>query len=299
MKTLIKHTVVLALLLAAPGLAAAQPITITVKGVSFKMVKVQGGTFTMGATPERDGDVLYNEKPAHRVTLSSYYIGETEVTQALWKAVMGSNPSEFAPQTSNASRCSYDSFVADAKRLNARRAGSVRIPTRAEWDAAMLTTTGSTKKPVEQVSWNDCQTFIQKLNQLTGRKFRLPTEAEWEFAARGGNSSRGYKYIGSNTLGDVAWYKDNSGGTTHDVKTKAPNELGIYDMTGNVFEWCQDRYGDYSSSAQTNPKGPTSGSDRVIRGSSWSSDARYCRTADRNFGTPASMGRDIGFRLAL
>ena len=126
----------------------------------------------------------------------------------------------------------------------------------------MLTTTGSTKKPVEQVSWNDCQTFIQKLNQLTGRKFRLPTEAEWEFAARGGNSSRGYKYSGSNTLGNVAWYDDNSGGTTHDVKTKAPNELGIYDMSGNVWEWCQDWWWhEYdSSSAQTNPKGPTSGS---------------------------------------
>ena len=299
MKTLIKHTVVLALLLAAPGLAAAQPITITVKGVSFKMVKVQGGTFTMGATPEQGSDVYDKEKPAHRVTLSSYYIGETEVTQALWKAVMGSNPSGFAPQASNASRCSYDSFVADAKRLNARRAGSVRIPTRAEWDAAMLTTTGSTKKPVEKVSWNDCQTFIQKLNQLTGRKFRLPTEAEWEFAARGGNSSRGYKYSGSNTLGNVAWYEDNSGETTHDVKTKAPNELGIYDMSGNVWEWCQDWYGDYSSEAQTNPKGPTSGSYRVYRGGSWFYDARRCRSANRNTYVPACANEELGFRLAL
>ena len=259
MKNVIKTTglmtLVVMLLLAAPGLAAAQPITITVNGVSFKMVKVQGGTFTMGATPEQGSDAEDDwEKPAHRVTLSSYYIGETEVTQALWKAVMGSNPSEFA---------------------------------------------GSTKKPVEQVSWNDCQTFIQKLNQLTGRKFRLPTEAEWEFAARGGNSSRGYKYSGSNTLGDVAWYDVNSGKTTHDVKTKAPNELGIYDMSGNVCEWCQDWYGDYSSSAQTNPKGPTSGSRRVLRGGSWNGNAWGCRTAFRLNSTTSLMDRCLGFRLAL
>ena len=252
MKTLIKHTVVLALLLAAPGLAAAQPITITVKGVSFKMIKVQGGTFTMGATPEQGSDVYDKDKPAHRVTLSSYYIGETEVTQALWKAVMGTNPSN--------------------------------------WQGDNL--------PVEQVSWNDCQTFIQKLNQLTGRKFRLPTEAEWEFAARGGNSSRGYKYSGSNTIGNVAWYGD-SGGSTHDVKTKAPNELGIHDMSGNVEEWCQDWYGDYSSSAQTNPKGPTSGSNRVHRGGGWSYSDVFCRSANRFSNSPSYSYCNLGLRLAL
>ena len=257
MKNVIKTTglmtLVVMLLLAAPGLAAAQPITITVKGVSFKMVKVQGGTFTMGATPEQGSNVYKDEEPAHRVTLSSYYIGETEVTQALWKAVMGTNPSK--------------------------------------WQGDNL--------PVEKISWNDCQTFIQKLNQLTGRKFRLPTEAEWEFAARGGNSSRGYMYSGSNTNGDVAWYEGNSDNTTHDVKTKAPNELGLYDMSGNVGEWCQDSYGDYSSSAQTNPKGPTRGLGRVFRGGRWDSLARYCRTASRALTAPTDTHNFLGFRLAL
>ena len=183
--------------------------TFTVGGVSFTMVKVEGGTFKMGATSEQGSDVYDNEKPAHSVTLSSYYIGQTEVTQELWQAVMGSN---------------YK----------------------------------GAKRPVECVSWNDCQEFISKLNEKTGKNFRLPTEAEWEYAARGGKSG-GTKYSGSNTIGDVAWYTDNSGGTTHDVATKRANELGIYDMSGNVWEWCSDWYGDYSSSSQSNPQGPSTG----------------------------------------
>ena len=244
-------------------------ITIKVKGVSFKMVKVQGGTFTMGATPERDSDVYYHEKPAHRVTLSSYYIGETEVTQTLWMAVMGSNPSEL-PSVGTSVALEMSSLY---------RAVDIY--------------------PVVNVSWNDCQTFIEKLNQLTGRKFRLPTEAEWEFAARGGNKSKGYKYSGSNTIGDVAWYGGNSGETTHPVKDKAPNELGIYDMSGNVQEWCQDWKGDYSSSAQTNPKGPGSGSYRVLRGGCWYSSDLECRTAIRPSYAPTAAGNYLGFRLAL
>ncbi|MBR6247566.1 MAG: leucine-rich repeat domain-containing protein, partial [Muribaculaceae bacterium] len=174
--------------------------TFTVNGVSFKMMPVEGGTFTMGATPEQGSDASSNENPTHQVTLSNFSIGQTEVTQALWQAVMGSNPSRF---------------------------------------------TGDLQRPVEYVTWNQCQTFITKLNQLTGHNFRLPTEAEWEFAARGGNQSRGYKYSGSNTVGDVAWYWDNipsqSSGTagygTQTVATKAPNDLGLYDMSGNVWEW--------------------------------------------------------------
>lgn len=225
---------------------------ITVGNVPFTMIRVDGGTFTMGATSEQGSDAYDNEKPAHQVTLSPYYIGETEVTQALWEAVMGKNPSSFK----------------------------------------------GNNKPVDRVSWNDCQKFIRKLNQKTGHSFRLPTEAEWEYAARGGKKTQGYKYSGSNTLGNVAWY-DNSGSSTHDVKTKQVNELGLYDMSGNVWEWCQDWKGDYPSSAQTNPTGPVSGSIRVYRGGSWYSDARYCRVSHRNSLTPDYRGVSLGLRLAL
>ena len=223
-------------------------------GVSFTMKYVAGGSFTMGATSEQQ-DPYDDETPTHAVTLSDYYIGETEVTQELWAAVMGSNPSYF---------------------------------------------TGNMQRPVEQVSWDDCQTFIQKLNRLTGANFRLPTEAEWEFAARGGRNSRGYQYSGSSNLGDVAWYdEDFETGTTHPVKTKSPNELGIYDMSGNVWEWCQDWYGPYSSSSQTDPTGPSSGSDRVYRGGSWISFARNCRSANRNFNSPSYWFNYLGLRLVL
>ena len=153
--------------------------------------------------------------------------------------------------------------------------------------------------PVEQVSWNDCQEFIKKLNALTGKNFRLPTEAEWEYAARGGNKSRGYKYSGSNNIDDVAWYYGNSGAETHPVKSKQPNELGIYDMSGNVDEWCQDWYGDYSSATQTNPKGATTGSRRVNRGGSWGDNARYCRSSNRRGYDPGDRIHVIGFRLVL
>lgn len=224
--------------------------TFTVNGVSFKMVSVSGGTFQMGS---EDSDADSAEKPVHQVTLSDFSIGQTEVTQELWEAVMGSNPSNFK----------------------------------------------GAKLPVEKVSWNDCQTFITKLNEQTGQKFRLPTEAEWEFAARGGNNNMGNKYAGSNTIGDVAWYTDNSGSTTHEVATKLPNELGLYDMSGNVWEWCQDWYGSYGSSNQTNPTGATSGSLRVRRGGSWFSYARLCRVAYRSAIAPTGANNSLGLRLAL
>lgn len=226
--------------------------TLTVNGIKYNMVWVDGGTFRMGATSEQ-GSEISDEKPVHSVTLSGYYIGKTEVTQALWQAVMGSNPSYF------------------------------------EGDDL----------PVEQVSWDDCQEFIRKLNSLTGQNFRLPTEAEWEFACRGGNNSRGYKYSGSNYIDNVAWYDGNSGDKTHPVATKSPNELGIYDMSGNVWEWCADWYGDYSSGRQTNPKGPYGGSNRVIRGGSWSYGARICRSSDRFYDYPALRDDYLGLRLAL
>ena len=228
--------------------------TFTINGVSFEMIPVEGGTFTMGATAEQGDDAWDNEKPIHQVTLSSYSIGQTEVTQALWKAVMGSNPSYFKGDN----------------------------------------------LPVENVSWEDCQAFIKKLNQLTGQNFRLPTEAEWEFAARGGNKSKGYKYAGSNNIDEVAWYtKTTNDSGTKPIATKRPNELGIYDMSGNVFEWCQDWYGGYSSSAQTNPKGLSTGSLRVFRGGSWRRNARNCRVSLRDLYFPYYWNSDLGFRLCM
>ena len=152
---------------------------------------------------------------------------------------------------------------------------------------------------MEQVSWNDCQEFIKKLNAKTGKNFRLPTEAEWEYAARGGNNSRGYKYSGSNNIDDVAWNLNNSEYHTHPVKAKQSNELGIYDMSGNVIEWCQDWYEPYSSYAQTNPTGPNSGEYRIIRGGRYTSNARGCRSSFRYDCDPADRGYNLGLRLAL
>ena len=207
----------------------------------------------MGATSEQGGYADVDESPVHQVTVSSFYMGETEVTQRQWKAIMGSNPSHF---------------------------------------------TGD-NRPVECVSWNDCQEFIQKLNQLTGRTFRLPTEAEWEYAARGGVHHSGYKYAGSNSVGGVAWYSDNSGSQTHDVKTKQPNALGLYDMSGNVWEWCSDWYRSYSSGALTDPQGPSSGSYRVLRGGSWYHGAGYCRVSYRRSNRPDTRTYSFGFRLSI
>ena len=248
-----------------------QTETFTVNGVTFKMVAIKGGTFTMGATDEHVSDP-YFEQPAHEVTLSSYCIGQTEVTQDLWQAVMGSNPSYYTSYYT--SRNNYATNL---------------------------------QRPVEFVSWNDCQTFITKLNQLTGKMFRLPTEAEWEFAARGGNKSRGYKYSGSNNLDDVAlyWFSipsevvDKSGYGTQTVATKAPNELGLYDMSGNVWEWCQDWLDRYSSDAQTNPVGPSTGYSRVIRGGSWLNQAYSCSVSYRAGNDPTRTSDCIGLRLAL
>lgn len=175
--------------------------------------------------------------------------------------------------------------------------------TQEEWEAVMGSNPSEfkgAKHPVEQVSWEDCQTFIRKLNQLTGRNFRLPTEAEWEYAARGGRSSRGYKYAGTTSyLDGYAWYTENSGNTTHPVGQKNANELGLYDMSGNVNEWCADWYGDNTSSAQTNPQGPSSGSDRVFRGGSWYGTAEGCRVSIRGFIIPSYGNRVFGLRLAL
>ena len=176
--------------------------------------------------------------------------------------------------------------------------------TQEEWEAVMGNNPSyfkGAKRPVERVSWDDCQEFIRKLNALTGKHFRLPTEAEWEFAARGGYRSKGYKYAGgySYSLDNVAWYVGNSNETTHEVGEKTPNELGLYDMTGNVWEWCQDWYSDYSSKAQTTPTGPTSGSHRVNRGGSWLSNGNCCCVAYRFRTTPSYAASHLGLRLAF
>ena len=238
---------------ASGTLSSGNIITIPVKkGISIEMVRVEAGTFTMGATPEMEYP-WNDEKPTHQVILTNdYYIGKYEVTQALWQAVMGKNPSKFKGDN----------------------------------------------LPVENVSWDDCQEFISKLNSVTGKAFRLPTEAEWEYAARGGKKSRGYQYSGSNNISDVAWYTDNSGSKTHAVGSKQENELGIYDMSGNVWEWCQDWYGTYSSSSQVNPTGAASGSRRVFRGGSWRITAWYCRSSCRDILTP-DYRYALGLRLVL
>ena len=156
------------------------------------------------------------------------------------------------------------------------------------------------KCPVEFVSWNDCQNFITKLNEMTGRKFRMPTEAEWEFAARGGNNSqKNYIYSGSNTLSSVAWHSGNSGSSTHAVGQKSPNELGLYDMTGNLWEWCDDWYGGYDSNDQENPKGPSAGSQRVLRGGGWNGAGKNCRVSNRDSRYPDYSSDRLGLRLAL
>lgn len=228
-------------------------LTIPVKdGINIEMVKVEAGTFRMGATPEMRNP-WDEEKPVHKVTLTKdYYIGKFEVTQALWKVVMGDNPSKFKGDN----------------------------------------------RPVEMINWDDCQKFISKLSYMTGRNFRLPTEAEWEFAARGGNKSRGYQYSGSDNLEEVAWFGKNSRKKTHPVGTKQANELGIYDMAGNVWELCQDWNGKYPSTPLVDPTGPNSGSYRVCRGGSWYHSYMHCHSSFRiNSGSEKSEKR--GLRIVL
>lgn len=230
---------------------------ITVNGVSFKMIHVEGGTFTMGATVEQGEETYGSETPAHEVQLSTFSIGETEVTQELWEVVMGYNPSRY---------------------------------------------TGS-QRPVENVSWDDCQAFIFRLNELTGRRFRLPTEAEWEYAARGGNNSNGYKYAGGNDVNSVAWYSENSNGTTHNVGLKLSNELGLYDMSGNVEEWCQDGYSYYGNLGTETVINPWGNSylefGRMYRGGSFESINRLCRVSYRSSKYTDVHSYSHGFRLAI
>ena len=220
-------------------------ITETVNGVSFDMILVSGGTYMMGALPT-DASATNSEKPRHEETVGDFYIGQTEVTQELWTAVMGTNPSTYK--------------------------------------------TGE-NLPVTDVSWATCNQFITKLNELTGKTFRLPTEAEWEYAARGGNKSEGYLYSGSNNISDVAWYKDNSDNTIHPVASKEPNELKLYDMSGNVTEWTSDYFrSTYDSEPGTNV---------AFRGGTFSNPANQLRNSSRYGAKTTYAQQDVGLRLAL
>ena len=254
-----KTIVVIVLILLLTGCSRSVPP----KGMVF----VKGGTFQMGSASGED-----DEKPVHSVTVSDFYIGKYEVTQDLYESVMGNNPSYFKESGKDA--------------------------------------------PVEKVSWYDAVEYCNKRSDKEGLKrcysgsgenincdfdangYRLPTEAEWEFAARGGNKSKGYTYSGSNDINEVAWYRDNSGSKTHSAGGKQANELGIYDMSGNVWEWCWDWYVDYSSGSQNNPRGSSSGSYRVYRGGSWSYGASYCRIAYRSCYDPGFSSSNLGFRFA-
>ena len=241
------------------------PTTLTLANLEANMVTVPAGSFTMGATSEQlanngDGFSFWWSPSTQQVSLSSYKICRFEVTQQLWQDVMGTNPCAF-------NGGSYGTNL---------------------------------QRPVEQVSWNDCQSFITKLNQLTGKNYRLPTEAEWEYAARGGaNSTYSYIYSGSNTLNDVAWTSSNSGSQTHTIGTKQANALGLYDMSGNVWEWCNDWYGDYSNTGVTNPQGPATGSSRVVRGGSWSINGFIIRVSYRIYSSPSHSSGSYGIRLVF
>ncbi|MCR6503808.1 formylglycine-generating enzyme family protein [Bacteroides muris (ex Fokt et al. 2023)] len=260
------------LLACSPDKSNQEPVptlTFTVNGESFEMVLVEGGTFQMGGTREQGSDCEDNEKPVHEEEVDSFYIGKYEVTQRLWNAVIGSEHNS--------------SFNA-----------------------------GCDDCPVESVSWEDAQAFITKLSILTKSPFRLPTEKEWEYAARGGKRSQGYKYSGSHNIGEVAWYIDNyqtnpcgEEGTTHPVGIKKPNELGIYDMSGNVWEWCEDLYTkEYEHNGKSVHSGwPFKGTHlyfrRVLRGGSWGGTAKGCRVSYIDYDMGSYKDEYGGFRIAL
>ena len=229
-------------------------ITETAFGLNMKLVKVNGGTFQMGSN-----EYSSEEQPVHSVVLSTFYLGKFEVTQAQWRAVMGTSPSSFS---------------------------------------------GCDACPVEKVSWDDVQEFLQKLNQASGRNYTLPTEAQWEYSAAGGASNR-TKYPGTNDenlLGNYAWFDDNSSNKTHPVGTKSPNALGLYDMSGNVWEWCEDDWHENYQGAPADGRAwidSPRGSYRVDRGGSGNNDPANCRVAFRDADPPGYRNCSLGFRVAL
>lgn len=231
-------------------------------GLNMKMIYVEGGDFLMGATEEQGSDAGYDEKPVRLVTLDSYYIGECEITQEQWTDIMGTTVSYYGPSNVG-------------------------------W---------GNDYPMYNVTWENAKDFCRELSRLTGRKYCLPTEAQWEYAARGGKKADGCKYSGSGSVDAVAWYDGNSGSVVWHVKTRQPNGLGLYDMSGNVAEWCEDWYASsYDANDTNNPKGPSSGNGRVLRGgnASPSCKARSCRVSSRDYLFPDGRTNFIGFRVVL
>lgn len=255
-----------ALLIAAALLAAVSPRAQQVSedsmyvaelpgGVRIEMVRVKGGTFTMGNNSARGLKVNYEaSRPEHQVTVGDYYIGRFEVTQAQWNAVTGENPSRHG---------------------------------------------GNDSLPVEQVSWDDAQTFCALLSQMTGRRFRLPSEAEWEYAARGGQMSKDTPFSGSPVMADCGWYCVNSEGHPHPVGRQKPNELGLYDMSGNISEWCEDWMAPYGSADQQSPRGPRTGESRVMRGGHYNSTSPGCTVYDRSWYLPTGRYEYFGLRVVM
>lgn len=223
--------------------------------VSFRMQRVEGGAFVMGSTPDQYDEHTITDKPAHTVVLSPFYIATTEVTNALWHAVM---------------------------------------PERRIVEGWMDPT-----QPITYISWEDAQIFLQRLDSLTGMPFRLPTEAEWEFAARGGNKARGLRFAGSDIADNVAWHTGNAGFKKHRVGQKSANELGLYDMTGNVSEWCADWFGQYYLGTEPDPKGPETGEKKIVRGGSYDNCADNIHLSCRQYYLPDETNNCIGFRIAF
>ena len=232
-----------------------QVLHFDVNGVPFDMQRVEGGVFVMGGTREQHRERISTDLPTHTVALDAYYIASTEVTQALWKAVM--------PEWEFFEELYLPNF------------------------------------PISYISWNDCQEFVRRLDSITGMPFRLPTEAEWEFAARGGNRSKGFRFAGGNIVENVSWGLSNAGFRTHEVGKKQPNEVGLYDMTGNVSEWCSDWYAPYHFGTVPNPQGPTIGKEKIIRGSSYSNCQDNSYLSHRYMAVPTEATSYCGMRLAL
>ncbi|MDE6112599.1 MAG: formylglycine-generating enzyme family protein [Bacteroidales bacterium] len=235
----------------------------TAFGMTLSMVYVEGGTFQMGATEEQGDDALAAERPVHEVTLNDYYIGKFEVTQAQWASVMGTTLSDILNEYGFTPYGVGDDF------------------------------------PMYDISWTDAYIFCERMTKRTGKTYRLPTEAEWEYAARGGQKADKTKYAGSNDIDEVAWYRANSDTLAHPVGQKKPNGLGLYDMSGNVGEWCGDLFDGYPSEPQDNPTGPVSvqAKERVVRGGYWDGEANSARVSFRGKYYPSYRAFSRGFRV--